>query len=177
MRVTLLVLILILACTMIMASDSEQTPKTKHPYYSRDAVAVGDRNFNTLFPAATAKSENFAPANNQQTFHHKGDGDHLSSEHLSALGTVGPQSRDPCASKCNVPLGWQKAGCQDCILRGMVNGWILRSIQDAQKGYNYAHWSRNQCVKYAKNYGAGTNGNASPFADCWFQQMHETCNL
>jgi len=101
----------------------------------------------------------------------------LSSESLSALGTVGPQTRDPCAQKCNVALGWQQAGCQDCILRGVVNGWIVRSIQDAQKGYNYAHWARNQCVQYAKNYGAGANGNAAPFADCWFQQMHESCNM
>jgi len=156
---------------------STHSKRRKHSYYSRDAVTTKDRNFNSLFPAHTKKSDRRAPANQQQDFHHKGAGDVLSSESKSALGSNGPTALDPCAEKCDRPQGWTFPGCQDCILRGMVNGWILRSIQDAQKGYNYAHWSRNQCVKYAKSYGSGSNGHAAPFADCWFQQMHETCNL
>jgi len=94
----------------------------------------------------------------------------------AAGGNIGAATRDPCADRCDFPGGYQEAACQDCILRGLVNGWILRSIQDGVKGYNYHHWARNQCVQYAKQQGI-TQGGATSFSDCYFQQLHETCNL
>jgi len=87
----------------------------------------------------------------------------------------------PCESVCEGAGKWRSSSCQDCIVRGMVNGWIVKSIVDGQQGYNYAHWARNQCVNYVNEMNARASGGVSaegaPFAKCFFQKMHETCNL
>ena len=87
-------------------------------------------------------------------------------------------AKEPCAEQCDPAGAWRTAECQDCIVRGMVNGWIVKSIVDKQRGYNYAHWSRNKCVAYANELQLRTGEvKGAPFAHCFFQKMHETCNL
>lgn len=86
--------------------------------------------------------------------------------------------KEPCADQCDAPGAWRSAACQDCIVRGMVNGWIVKSIQEQQKGYNYVHWARNKCVAYSNElHLRSSEVKGAPFAHCFFQKVHETCNL
>lgn len=162
-------------------------PIAPHPS-SNLASRNGDRNFNTLFPANTPLSDGKASSQDAD-FQHAGHGDlyvdHTGmiqhTEAVSAASTARPrgaQHPEPCAEQCEGKGLWRTAPCQDCIVRGMTNGWIVKSIQEQQKGYAYVHYARNQCVKYANDqHLAGASVKGAPFAACFFQKMHETCNL
>lgn len=106
-------------------------------------------------------------------------GDALASPAAAPAAEGAPQTaQEPCAAQCDLAGGWRTAACQDCLMRGMVNGWIVRSIADAQRGYNYAHYARNKCVAYVNELQLrGGEVKGAPFAHCFFQRMHETCNL
>ena len=164
-------------------------PVTPHPS-SNLASRNGDRNFNTLFPANTPLSDGKAHSQDSD-FQHAGQGDlyvgHTGmlqhSEAVSASDAAtqrprGAQAPEPCAEQCEGAGLWRTAPCQDCIVRGMTNGWIVKSIQEQQKGYAYVHYARNQCVKYANEVHLRSDAvKGAPFAACFFQKMHETCNL
>lgn len=206
---------------------------------SHSAALRNDRVSNTLFPAATVKSDGKAPSQ-YADFHHRGDGDHNDNHAImlqhseyaaqepetaidpnagKSAAAVGAKPKipaesiaaasepvaiqepveatesdvaavvdnapkdpakaaSPCEAQCEGAGLWRTAPCQDCIVRGMVNGWIVRSITDGQRGFNYAHAARNQCVKYANDLHARSSQvQGAPFAHCFFHKMHETCNL
>jgi len=84
---------------------------------------------------------------------------------------------DPCVAKCDFPGGWKTSTCQDCVLRGLVNGWVARS--GGERGYNYAEWSRDFCLRYAAGlqHEQRLSHSASlSFAKCFFDEMHMACN-
>lgn len=179
---------------------SWQSKKFERPLYSEPVAPAassqraslnGDRNFNTLFPAATPLSDGKASSQDSD-FQHAGEGDlyvghtgmiqNAESNSSSATSTQtqrprGAQAPEPCAEQCEGKGLWRTAPCQDCIVRGMTNGWIVKSIQEQQKGYNYVHYARNQCAKYANDQHLKATVKGAPFAACFFQKMHETCNL
>lgn len=179
---------------------SWQSKKFERPLYSEPVAPAassqraslnGDRNFNTLFPAATPLSDGKASSQDSD-FQHAGEGDlyvghtgmiqNAESNSSSATSTQtqrprGAQAPEPCAEQCEGKGLWRTAPCQDCIVRGMTNGWIVKAIQEQQKGYNYVHYARNQCAKYANDQHLKATVKGAPFAACFFQKMHETCNL
>jgi len=77
---------------------------------------------------------------------------------------------DPCYDVCHFNGGWSTAPCQQCIFRGLTNGWVLHAIHDSIVGYNYAHWGRNQCSKKDNPF------HSHAFSDCFFNTIHAACN-
>jgi hypothetical protein len=85
-------------------------------------------------------------------------------------------ANDPCIPLCDFEGGWKTLPCQECILRGLLNGWLRRSKR--LKGYNYSQWSRDYCLNYqAFQQSRFTTSSSVSFAKCFFDQMHVACNL
>jgi len=85
-------------------------------------------------------------------------------------------ANDPCIPLCDFQGGWKTLPCQECVLRGLLNGWLRRSKR--LKGYNYSQWSRDYCLNYqAFQLSRFTTTSSVSFAKCFFDQMHVACNL
>jgi len=85
-------------------------------------------------------------------------------------------ANDPCIPLCDFQGGWKTLPCQECVLRGLLNGWLRRSKR--LNGYNYSQWSRDYCLNYqAFQLSRFTTTSSVSFAKCFFDQMHVACNL
>jgi len=82
---------------------------------------------------------------------------------------------DPCLPKCDIRDGWKTLPCQECILRGLINGWLRRN--DKLKGYQYSRWSRDYCVNYLAHQDNEYQSQRISFSKCFFDQLHVACNL
>lgn len=65
---------------------------------------------------------------------------------------------------------------EDCIVRGLVNGWIVRHDDDNQdkKQYNYVAWARQQCLQADKQKVKFDSRNT--FTDCVLNEITKSCN-
>jgi hypothetical protein len=79
---------------------------------------------------------------------------------------------DPCVALCDFDGGWKTLPCQECILRGLINGWLLFS--QGSPGYNYNRWARDLCVHYMAQKAAAFEKGS--FSKCYFDQVHLACN-
>jgi hypothetical protein len=80
---------------------------------------------------------------------------------------------DPCVRFCDFAGGWKTADCQECVFRGLVNGYLAHN--KPKDGYNYALFAAQSCRVYeAQAFHLGLDRKLYP--TCFLDHIHKACN-